>query len=148
MNDEPIELEAAALETREADKRPRIEVPPAVRLLAVEDCVLAVAAGLEVELDHFYVSVLGFEREVEADEIVYRAENFRLRINVMERLPVREDYRPLGVALPSLRSVMQRLDEEEIEFIRERGLSPGVDKLVVNDPGGNPVEITEFRIVI
>jgi hypothetical protein len=144
-----IELEplSSPVETGQ-DKRPRMENLPPVRLVAVEDCVLEAVAGLEVELDQFYAALLGFEREADPYEIVYRAENVRLRINVMECPPLREDFRALGVAVPSLGELARKLDENKIEFVRQRGLAPGQDTVLVSDPAGNPVEISEFHLII
>ena len=56
-----LENSSTSLEPQE-DKRPRIEQPLPVRLVAVEDCVLPAVAGLERDLDSFYVSLLGFAR--------------------------------------------------------------------------------------
>ena len=43
-----------------ADRRPLIPEPLPVRLLTVEDATLIAAAGLEVQLDDFYVDLLKF----------------------------------------------------------------------------------------
>jgi hypothetical protein len=151
MNREPNEIELEnspdGFEPIE-DKRPKIEEPPPVRLVAVEDCSLSAAAGLERDLDAFYVGLLGFEREEDGGGIVYRAENFRLRIAVIERPQPREDYHPLGIVVPSLFDLMQRLADAEIEFVRQRGLMPGVESLLLSDPAGNPLEITQFMLAI
>jgi len=146
-----LELEKSGIPfDPQEDRRPRIEEPPPVRLVAVEDCVLPAVAGLECDLDNFYVSLLGFvrEREEGGDEIVYRADNFRLRFFVLERRAAREGYRSLGVIVPSLAALVQRLDDAGIDFVRQRGLELGSDSILVCDPTGNPVEISEFRVVI
>jgi extradiol dioxygenase family protein len=146
---EPIQLEAPSTPLAPSeDRRPKMEAPPPVRLIAVEDCTLCTVAGLERDLDEFYVGLLGFEREAEESEIVYRAENFRLRMTVFERPEPREDFRPLAVAVPSLTELMRRLDEAEIEFVRQRGLTPGIETLSVIDPAGNILEISEYRLAI
>jgi hypothetical protein len=144
---EKIRLEAAlkALEKVD-DKRPKIEEPPPVRLVAVEDCQVWAAAGLERELDEFYVGLLNFERESAENEIVYRAENLRVRVAVLECPLPREDYRPLALAVESLGNLVGRLNDAKIEFVHHYGLAPGQDNLLVSDPAGNPVEISESRI--
>jgi hypothetical protein len=61
----PIELEPAggSVETGDADPRPRMPEPLPVRLIAVANVRLQATAGLELQLDAFYVGVLGFERD-------------------------------------------------------------------------------------
>src|SRR5271168_5259825 len=105
---EQIELDPAsdAFEVGE-DRRPRIEEPPPVRLISIDDCMLWAAAGLERQLDQFYVGLLKFEREEtagddDAHELVYRAENFRVRIQILERPVAREDLRPLNLVVNSV----------------------------------------------
>jgi catechol-2,3-dioxygenase len=148
---EALELENSSTSLApQEDKRPRIEQPLPVRLVAVEDCVLPAVAGLERDLDSFYVSLLGFARDAEAgdEEIVYRADNFRLRFFVLECKPPRDGYRPLGILVPSLPALVQRLDDARIAFVRQRGLELGSESLLLSDPTGNLVEISECRIVI
>jgi len=130
------------------DKRPRVEEPLPVRLVAVEDCRLAAAAGLEWELDDFYIRLLGFERDWAETEIVYRADNHCLRFEILERMREREDLRALGITVPSLGELVLRLIESEIEFVRQRGLVPGMDCLLISDPAGNPLQVSEFRTVM
>ena len=69
-------------------------------------------------------------------------------MTVFERPEPREDFRPLAVAVPSLTELMRRLDEAEIEFVRQRGLTPGIETLSVIDPAGNILEISEYRLAI
>jgi hypothetical protein len=145
---EKIRLEDSSSPAPKAkhDSRPRIEEPPPVRLVAIEDCQLWAVAGLERELDDFYVGLLNFERQQAENEIVYRAENLRVRVGVLECPLPREDYRPLSLAVESLGALVGRLNEAKIEFVHHYGLTPGQDNLLVSDPAGNPVEITETRI--
>jgi hypothetical protein len=130
------------------DKRPKLPEPPPVRLVAVSDCVLPSVAGQEVELDQFYAGILGFERDTQRDGIEYRAENFRLRLEVFECREPREDFIALGIAVPSLADLIVRLDELEIEYTRQRGLIPGADSVLLLDPAGNVLEISEFRLAL
>lgn len=143
-----IQLETSSQTVEADDRRPKIEEPPPVRLAAVEDCQLWAAAGLERELDGFYVDLLNFEREAAEHEIIYRAENLRLRIAVLECPLSREDYRPLGLAVESLGDLVMRLNDAKIEFVRHHGLTPGQDNLLLSDPAGNPVEISESRLAM
>ncbi len=145
---EKIRLEDSSSSVPKAqhDSRPRIEEPPPVRLVAIDDCQLWAVAGLERELDAFYVGLLNFERQPAENEIIYRAENLRVRVGVLECPLSREDYRPLALAVESLGALVGRLNEAKIEFVHHYGLTPGQDNLLVSDPAGNPVEITETRI--
>jgi hypothetical protein len=130
-----------------ADPRPKIPEPPPVQLVAVADVIIPAVAGLEKELDAFYVGLLRFERDVAAQEIVYRAENFRLRFDLHERPQSREDMRPIGIAVPSLAEMIEKLTDLEIEFIRQRGISPAQDTLLLRDPTGNWIELSEMTQV-
>jgi hypothetical protein len=146
--DPPSEAFAA-----EDDRRRKIPEPPPVRIVAIDDCVLCTAAGLERQLDEFYVGLLKLEREeIPGDqgmhELVYRAENFRVRIQVLERPASREDFRPLTLVVESVNDLARRLTESEIEFQRQRGLVPGLDSLLLSDPAGNPVSVGEYRVAI
>jgi hypothetical protein len=151
---EQIELDPVSEDVQVGeDRRPKIEQPPPVRLVAIDDCMLWAPAGLERQLDEFYVELLKFEREEIAagtvgHELIYRAENFRVRIQILERPATREDFRPLALVVESLNELAGRLIEAEIEHLRERGIVPGHDNLLLSDPAGNPVIIGEFRMAI
>jgi hypothetical protein len=143
-----IRLEPSSTPLDADDQRPKMDEPPPVRLIAVEDCQLWAAAGLERELDKFYVDVLNFEREQADHEIIYRAENLRLRIAVVESPLPREDYRPLALAVDRLGELVGRLSGAKIDFVHHYGLTPGQDNVFLSDPAGNPVEISESQIAI
>lgn len=127
------------------DRRVRLPEPLPVRLIAVEDVRLETAAGLESQLDEFYVDLLAFER-VEG-ELAYRADNFILRFALYETMPQRDSLRPLGIEVISLREAEQKLIERELPYVRQRGITPGRDVLVLLDPAGNWIEISEARVV-
>jgi hypothetical protein len=123
-----------------------------VQLVAITDITLLAAAGLEKNLDQFYVGLLGFERQdtlPDANDptLVYRAANVRLNLHVVEKQPPRQDYRPAGVIVPSLEDLMRRFTDAQIAFLRQRSLMPGTESLLVNDPAGNLLEITESRML-
>src|SRR3954447_17074825 len=121
--------------------------PLPVRIVAVEDVRLDAAAGLEERLHDFYVRLLEFERAA-GDELAYRAENFTVRFVVHETPPPRESLRPLGVIVLSLADAERKLLEREIEYTRQRGVTPGSESLLVLDPAGNWVEIQEDRRIL
>ena len=127
------------------DRRARIPEPPPVRLLTVEDAHLPAPAGAEIDLDEFYVKLLGFERQAYAEFPIYRAENFRLHFDVLEPPIEREDFRPLRVEVSSLVETEQKLMDSQIEYTHQRGLMAGQESLSLLDPAGNWVQITEGR---
>ena len=128
-----------------ADRRRPLPPPPPVMLVTVEDARIGAAAGLERELDAFYVGLLQFEREVDVERIVYKAENFRLWVDIQEGPILRDDMRMLGVVVKSLPEAMRKFRESEIEFSRERGLTAGDERLVLLDPAGNWLRVTQSK---
>jgi hypothetical protein len=119
-----------------------------VRLIAVNDMRIESAAGLERDLDRFYVQLLGMERAaVAAEDLVYRAENFDLYVDVLEPPVMREDFRPLRVEVKSLPETELKLIEAELPYVRQKGLLPGQQALFLQDPAGNWVELTESRSI-
>src|SRR4051812_45508690 len=112
-SDDPIELEAESGLEPVADERPRMPEPLAVRVVAIEDIRLPALAGVEVELDRFWVGVLKFEREFArervGEELVYRADNFSIRFWISEMLPQRGEYRPVVVQVQNLLEVEHKL---------------------------------------
>jgi hypothetical protein len=129
------------------DRRPRMVPPPPVRLVAVEDVRLEARVGQETELDDFYVKLLRFDRLIEEDRPVYEAENFCIRFDWIEGPIAREDFRMLGIAIPSLAEAENKIAEAKIEYMRQRGLQPGQETLVLQDPSGNWVQLVEYRMV-
>jgi hypothetical protein len=119
------------------------ELPP-VRLIAVEDVRLLTPPGISENLDGFYVDLLEFTRDSLVDGIVYRAENFRLRFAVVDQMPVgRDGIRPIGIEVQSLRDAEQKLFDRHINYLRQRGLLPGLISLLLQDPAGNWTELFE-----
>ena len=143
-----MELEPATRTFKPAiDRRPRVPEPLPVRLAPLDDARLPAAAGLERQLDAFYVGVLGFARKSENEPIAYRADNFTLYFEVIEPPLRRDDLRPLGLEVPSLSDLSLKLVEAEIEHARQRGLLPGEESIVLLDPAGNWLEISDRRAV-
>jgi hypothetical protein len=130
------------------DRRKRLDEPLPVRLVTVEDATLRCAAGLELELDAFYVGLLEFERDASRPhEIIYHAENFDLRFDVGEPPLHRETLRALGIEVLSLAVAEKKLIEREIGYTRQKGLTPGHDALLLLDPAGNWIQLTELRAI-
>src|SRR5262245_11191678 len=96
--------------------------PPPVWLVAIEDVRAPADAGLEVQLDEFYTGLLRFDRDLSVEaQIVYKAENLRLLLDVIEPPVQRDDFRPIAIEVPSLSALEQQLIEREIEFQWQRG---------------------------
>ncbi len=145
--DDRIELGESTGTPIVPDLRPAVEEPPPVRLVAVEDVRLPTPPGTAAALDGFYVGLWRFRRE--AGDLVYKAENARLRFTVVaDPVPVERDgVRPQGIIVPSLRDAERLLADAEIEYDRQRGLQLGSFSLLCRDPGGNWVELIELRKV-
>jgi len=137
------------------DRRPRVPEPLPVKLVGVADAHLFAAAGLEPELDAFYVGLFGFERRnvepvdaTAADATIsYRADNFTLHLSVQEPPVHRLDLRPLLIEVPSLGALEEKLITAEQEYERQRGLLPGEQTINLLDPAGNWVEVVESKAV-
>ena len=129
------------------DQLPRLDDPPPVRLVSVDDVRMVTPPGTEAALDGFYVGLWRFRRE--SGDIVYRAENARLRFTVvLDQRPVERDaVRPQGIEVESLRDAERLLVEAEIEYDRQRGFQLGTYTLLTRDPAGNWVELVELRKV-
>lgn len=142
-----MELDTPSVEFKPfLDRRPHMPEPPPVRLVAIEDVHVRAAAGLEVQLDEFYVELLRFDREgADCGCIIYKAENFRLCFDVAEPPIERADFRPVCVDLPSLAILELQLVEQEIEYQWQKGLSAGRHTLLFRDPAGNWVQAGEYR---
>lgn len=131
----------------EPDRRPMIYEAPPVWLMAVADVRVEARAGIEKQLDEFYGDILAFERDEASEFPVYRAGNFRLHFEIVEPPVVRDDLRPIGVVVPSLAAAEEKLIQRELEYTRQRGLLAGQEALVLLDPAGNWVQISESREV-
>lgn len=140
-----MELEPASGIQLTVDRRPRMDEPLPVKLVAVEDVRLPARAGVEVQLDAFYVALLGFERLPPERELNYRAENVALSFEPSERPVAHENLRPQGIEVVSLAEAELKLVEGEYEYVRQRGVLPGSEAIVMRDPAGNWIELVELR---
>jgi hypothetical protein len=129
------------------DKRPIIPPPLPVRLVAIDDVAAVTRAGLEDNLDAFYVQMLQFERDLN-EPLTYHADNFDLRFSIVETLPDRDDMRPIGIEVQSLQEAEAKLIERELEYTRQRGLLSSDTSLLLVDPAGNWVAIVEAKAVV
>lgn len=142
-----MQLEETSVPFKPAvDRRLRVPEPLPVRLVAVNDMRVDSAAGLERDLDAFYVRFVGMQR-IPGEAIVYRAENFDLYVDVLEPPVTREDFRPVRAEVRSLGAIERKLIEAEVRYVRRKGLVPGDEALVLQDPAGNWVELSETRLI-
>jgi hypothetical protein len=148
----PIEAEASAgADPGDADPRPRLPEPLPVRLIAVEHVRMLAPRGLDEKLDSFYVGLLGFDRycgpEAGEGEQVFRAENFLLRFRLVDPPLIHDTLRPQGIEVNDLAELEKKFMEAELEYTRERGITPGRETLLLLDPAGNWIEIGEIRLI-
>jgi hypothetical protein len=143
----PIELETATAELKPAtdDKRPKMPEPLPVRLIAVADVQLAAQAGKETSMDEFYVEWLGCLRIATDRGLIYQADNFRVCFELIEGMICHESYRPLQAEIPSLAEIERKVIDAEMEYVWQRGLTPGSESILLRDPCGNWVELTQKR---
>ncbi len=140
-----MDLEPTGIDfTPKQDRRPHIPEPLPVRLISLSDVTLLCNSSHESLLDDFYASMLLFVKEL-GHGIVYRADNFRLRFDVVDGIIERDGYRPVTIEVQSLADTREKLDAREIEYTHEKSLTLGHDSLWLTDPAGNYVEIVEFR---
>ncbi|HEV2292567.1 MAG TPA: VOC family protein [Tepidisphaeraceae bacterium] len=140
-----MELEPSSGIQPLVDRRPRMDQPLPVKLVAVEDVRLPAPAGVEVKLDAFYVELLGFERMPPDTEMNYRAENVALRFDIQEQPVEHENLRPQGIEVLSLPETELKLIGGEYEYVRQRGILSGTESIVMRDPAGNWIELVELR---
>ena len=103
--------------------------------------------GLEIQLDEFYIGLLGFQRALPPESIIYHAENFDLQFDVLEPPVQRNTLRALGIEVPSLAETEQKLIDREIAYARQKSLQPGTESLLLLDPAGNWIQLTECRAI-
>ena len=70
-----------------------------------------------------------------------------LRFDLREHPVAHEDLRPQGIEIPSLAEAELKLIEGEYAYVRQRGVMPGTETIVLRDPAGNWVELIELRSV-
>ncbi len=128
------------------DRRPRMEQPLPVRLVAIADVTLPALVGQQPQLDRLYVDLLEFAKGPADDRIViYHADNVDLRFILRAGLIERADYRPAMIEVQSLADAEHKLVDAEIEYTRQKTIAVGEESLLLQDPAGNWIEIVERR---
>lgn len=146
-----MELEPSRIAFRPTrDLRPVIPEPLPVRLVAVADVRLPCPSERETGelLDWFYVDLLGFRR-LASDEFhhFYLSDNYALILQSHNRPVQRERVSPTMIEVDDRRTIRDRLVEREYPFEWLRGLTPGGDYLLLQDPAGNWVAILQRTVV-
>ena len=145
---ERLKLEASTGIRPRVDRRPHMDQPPPVRLGAIEDILLDASIDMQAALDDFYVTMLEFAAEHFTDQVIYQAENFNLIFRLLPQMPPREHYRFVQIEVRSLAETQRKLIEREIDYARQKGLTPGTESLALVDPAGNWIELVEGRAVM
>lgn len=143
-------VEALAKAARE-DTRPTLIEPPPVRLTAVADVSLPTVAGLEAQLDAFYVGLLRFARATtsttDKTAPIYLAENRAILFHFVEQFPERDAVRPIGIQSPFYDEIIEQLELDGVDYELARGLVAGTDAILLRDPAGNWVAIGPWHEV-
>jgi hypothetical protein len=145
-----MELEPSSIDFNpKPDPRPRMENPPPVRVVAVKDVHLPAPAGIETQLDAFYVHLLGFVRDNDAPDgrLVYQAENVDMVFEVQEPPVPRDRLRPVEIELPGLPDLERRIIEQELSYERLRAILTGRDSLLLQDPAKNWVALVDMSVL-
>jgi hypothetical protein len=142
----PVPLSDTASAAPLVDDHPRMVEPPPVRLITVDDATLITGAGLEKELDAFYVDLLQLVRDP-GGAMAYRAANFAIVFQVVEPPVRRPDMRAIGIEVQSLAEARKKLIDVEIEHVLQRGLTPGMLSILLQEPAGNWIELTEAAMI-
>ncbi len=118
--------------------------PPPVRLMAIADVHLPATRGCEQALDAFYVTLLAFERETTHDGFpIYHAEKHAVAFDLLDP-PIERDRLPMtGVEVQSLYLLERALIDREYPYERVRSVEVGIEQIVLADPAGNWLVISE-----
>lgn len=146
-----VELEPSRIEFRPSpDSRPVMPEPLPVRLIAVADVRLPCPPEKELtaSLDWFYVELLKFRR-LPSDEFhhFFLADNYALILQAHNRPVQRDRLTPTMIEVLDGQVVRQQLIDREHPHEWMRGLTPGGDYLLTQDPAGNWVGILERTVV-
>jgi hypothetical protein len=143
MAKDPLELEPADGFEQPDDRRPKMDEPLPVRLVAIADVRLPALLELERKHDEFYCGLLKMVRDEPRSQRIYRTDNHRIVFELFEHLIERTECRPLNVEIDSLSSLQASLIEQKIEFELVRDITLGIQSLALRDPSGNWLQIAQ-----
>ncbi|MBN1347269.1 MAG: hypothetical protein JXQ73_31555 [Phycisphaerae bacterium] len=117
---------------------------PSPRIQAISDVRIEARPELKGDLHFFYVELLGLEA-VEGEPGMLCFQTDRLRVHVLmtpeaQPSPMR---RRLVLEVPSLDRMAGKLEEEDIDYDRYRGLRLTDQRIFVLDPADNRVELKQ-----
>jgi catechol 2,3-dioxygenase-like lactoylglutathione lyase family enzyme len=121
------------------------------RILAFDHVQLAMPAGGEAQARRFYVEVLGLDEVPKPAELAGRGGAWFRGGQVELHLGVQADFRPARKAHPALR--VEGLSALIVRCVNaghpvERAVPmPGVERVHVDDPFGNRIELIERRFL-
>ncbi len=118
-------------------------------IVGIDHVQLAMPAGQEARAREFYQGLLGLSEVPKPPELAKRGGAWFENESVKIHLGVESDFRAARKAHPALlvrdlRGLVQRLRDTGIAVIEDASLS-GYDRVYVDDPFGNRLELMEPR---
>lgn len=129
------------------DRRPRMDEPVPVRLVAVADVCLLTPPDKHEALHQFYVTHLQFAPHPQ-ERLVFQASNHSIRFQEQDIPVAYLDLKPLMIEVRSLPETEQKLYAAEIDYTRQKHVVYRHESLLLRDPGGNWIELVEHRQIL
>lgn len=119
----------------------------AVAILSLDHVQLAMPAGREDEARAFYAGLLGIPEQVKPANLAKRGGCWFERGLLKVHLGVEKDFRPARKAHPAfivegVRAMAVRIKEAGLRVVEDEPLE-GYDRVFVDDPFGNRIELME-----
>lgn len=115
---------------------------------SIDHVQLAAPKGSEIIAKHFFGEILGFQ-EVEKPEVLkkrggvwFQFGNYQIHIGIEEPFAPAKKAHP-AFQVENLEALKTHLMKHEVNFIVDTDL-PGANRIYVNDPFGNRIEILEW----
>lgn len=115
---------------------------------SIDHVQLAAPKGSEIIAKHFFGEILGFQ-EVEKPEVLkkrggvwFQFGNYQIHIGIEEPFSPAKKAHP-AFQVENLEALKTHLMKHEVHFIVDTDL-PGANRIYVNDPFGNRIEILEW----
>lgn len=118
-----------------------------MKLLRLDHIQLAMPQGQEEAARHFYGRLLGLAEMEKPDNLKKRGGCWFEKGGIKVHLGVEQDFRPARKAHPAflvedLAALVARLEQAGVTARRDEPL-PGYDRVYVDDPFGNRIELME-----
>lgn len=115
---------------------------------SIDHVQLAAPKGSKIIAKHFFGEILGFQ-EVEKPEVLkkrggvwFQFGNYQIHIGIEEPFAPAKKAHP-AFQVENLEALKTHLMKHEVNFIVDTDL-PGADRIYVNDPFGNRIEILDW----